>query len=86
MAQWMEAQENANKKSRERDISMEITEAPPPMRPTTSSYTQTVTRVHGTGGDEDKSRVVQTYYETTVYTSSGGIQTYTNSHQINYLV
>ena len=63
---------------------MEITEVAPPMRPTTSSYTQTVTRVHGTGGDKD--RVVETKYETTIYTSSGGIKTYTNSHQINYLV
>ena len=65
--------------------SSQITEVTP-MPPTTSSYTQTVVRVHGAGGDENKSRVVETEYETTVYTSSGGIKTYTNSHQINYLV
>lgn len=63
---------------------MEVTEVSPPIRPTTSSYVQTVTRVHGTTGDED--RVVETKYEITVYTSSGGIRTFTNSHQIDYLI
>jgi hypothetical protein len=64
--------------------SMEVTEATPVIRPTSSSYTQTVTRIHGTTGDKD--RVVETKYEVTVYTSSGGIRTFTNSHQIDYLI
>ena len=66
--------------------SMEIAESPPPMRLTTSGYTQTVTRVQNAGGDDNKSRVVQTFYDTIVYTSSGGIKTLTTSSQINYLI
>ncbi len=68
------------------NYSMEVTAAPPPMRMTTSGYTQTVTRVQNAGGDDNKSRVVQTFYDTIVYTSSGGIKTLTTSSQINYLI
>jgi hypothetical protein len=57
-----------------------------PVSPTSTSYTQTVTRVHNAGGEDNKSRVVQTIYEVTLYTSKGGLQTSTNSHQVDYLI
>ena len=41
-----------------------------PVSPTSTSYTQTVTRVHNAGGEDNKSRVVETIYEVTLYTLS----------------
>lgn len=58
----------------------------PPVSPTSTSYTQTVTRIHNAGGLDNKNRVVETTYVVTLYTSDGGIQTSTNSHQVNYLI
>lgn len=57
-----------------------------PVSPTSTSYTQTVTRIHNAGGEDNKNRVVETTYVVTLYTSDGGLQTSTNSHQVNYLI
>ena len=57
-----------------------------PVSPTSASYTQTVTRVYNAGGEDNKSRIVNTIYEVTLYTSKGGLQNFTNSHQVAYLV
>jgi len=54
--------------------------------PTSTSFAQTVRRVYDAGGEDNKSRVVETTYEITLYTSKGGLQTSTNSHQVNYLI